>query len=59
MSMFCALGRHKPSVVSIARDKDGEYIALCEACGVPLARDSEGKWHARRPVTSTASREPS
>lgn len=60
MSIFCAVGRHKHSVVSIARDKVGEYIALREACGVSLTRDSKGKLACEGPVTAdAASREPS
>jgi hypothetical protein len=49
MSFLCIIGRHKPSIVSIARGKNGEYVALCDACGVPLARSTDNRWHASKP----------
>jgi hypothetical protein len=50
MSIFCLMGRHKPSPVSLARSKDHRFLALCDICAVPLERSRAG-WRAIRPDT--------
>ncbi|AOR80878.1 hypothetical protein BES08_29225 (plasmid) [Novosphingobium resinovorum] len=50
MSLLCLIGRHRPSAVSLTYGKDGDYLALCEVCAVPLARHRTGGWHAVRPL---------
>ncbi|WP_168176457.1 hypothetical protein [Novosphingobium sp. PC22D] len=51
MSLFCFLGRHKPSVSSMARSKKGGHAALCDNCGVPLEKIDNGPW---RPAQAPA-----
>lgn len=46
MSLLCYFGRHKPSIHSLTHGKDGGYVALCEACGVPMERAENGPWRA-------------
>jgi hypothetical protein len=50
MSLFCVLGRHKPSLSSMMHGRNGGYVALCETCGVPLVRDERGPWRAGEPL---------
>ncbi len=50
MSLLCYVGRHTPSLASIARGKRGGYAALCQSCGVPLERDDGASWHAAAPM---------
>ena len=56
MPLFCYFGRHKPSLASTARGKRGGYVALCEACGCPLERQDNGKWHAAEPLAGRTSK---
>ncbi|TYC83762.1 hypothetical protein FMM79_18975 [Novosphingobium sp. BW1] len=49
MSLLCYFGRHKPSVHSISRGKQGGYGALCDSCGVPLERNDAGAWRVAAP----------
>jgi hypothetical protein len=53
MSWKCALGLHRPSIVSIARKASGLH-ALCEGCGVPLERNDTGRWRTALPLVGQA-----
>lgn len=50
MSLLCILGRHKPSLASIAQRSGGGHKCLCEACAMPLERDGKGKWREATPL---------
>jgi hypothetical protein len=48
-TFLCAVGFHRWSPVSVARRRD-QTIALCEHCGCPLVRASNGRWQAADPL---------
>jgi len=50
MSLLCILGRHRPSLASIAFRSGGGHKCLCEACAMPLERDGKGKWREATPL---------
>ena len=50
MSVFCYVGRHKPSIHSVSRGKHGGYAALCASCGVPLEQIDNRTWRAAEPA---------
>lgn len=54
MRFLCALGRHKPSSVSISRGKNDDYRALCDECGVPMVSHGKNAWRAAQPASVTA-----
>lgn len=56
MSILCFLGRHKPSQASMARGRDGRYVALCETCACPLERDESLSWRASAPLVQRSNR---
>jgi len=49
MSLLCLFGRHRPSLHSVARSRNG-YSALCEACARPLERGGDTPWRASAPL---------
>jgi len=50
MSLLCLLGRHTPSLASIAYNSGGGLKAICGACAMPLERDGTGKWREAKPL---------
>ena len=50
MSLPCLLGRHNPSPPSIKRTKQGQYTALCEACGMPIESKDAKHWKPAEPL---------
>jgi len=39
--LFCLIGRHRPSIISISRGKrGGDLSALCDRCGTPIERSA-------------------
>jgi hypothetical protein len=50
MSILCFFGRHKASPVTMARSKNGTYVAICESCRRPLERQDDGSWQASEPL---------
>lgn len=50
MSLLCFLGRHRPLSISLTRDKQRRYKALCASCGRPLERSENGSWQASEPL---------
>jgi hypothetical protein len=51
MSWKCALGLHRPSLVSITRKANGLH-ALCEGCDAPLEKNENGRWKTALPLVS-------
>ncbi|HTU09947.1 MAG TPA: hypothetical protein VMG08_03525 [Allosphingosinicella sp.] len=49
MSLGCMFGRHRPSLVSIAR-RGAQLDGLCEDCGLPLVKDERGRWVPAPPL---------
>ena len=49
MSLACVIGRHRPSLVSIAR-RGAKLDALCDSCGLPLCKDERGRWVPAPPL---------
>ena len=49
MSLACMIGRHRPSLTSIARH-GATLDALCEQCGLPLVKDHKGRWVPAPPL---------
>jgi len=49
MSLLCMFGRHRPSLTSIMRH-GGRLDGLCDACGLPLTKDSHGQWVPAPPL---------
>lgn len=51
MSIFCFLGRHRVSLISVKRAPHGGYLAHCEQCATPLERDDKRTWRAAEPLS--------
>ena len=41
----CYLGRHKRRKTSVKVDHQGDYVAKCEFCGIPMRKDFYHGWH--------------
>ena len=51
MSVGCLFGVHRPMLTSIIRRQDS-FTALCDGCGLPLARPEKGRWTIPGPLPS-------
>jgi len=49
--LFCLVGWHRPSIISIGRGKrGGDLSALCDRCGTPIERSRSGRWRTLGPI---------
>ena len=51
LSIGCLFGFHRPMLTSIIRRQDC-FTALCDGCGLPLARPNKGRWTVPGPLAS-------